>query len=80
MLLASPHVSNYDLILLAIAALLAVRNLPENTRPLLLMLPLACFIAPLFNPPRAMPLGLITPLLLLGLMAMLRHQPARSAA
>ena len=73
MLLASPHVSNYDLILLAIAALLGVRALSANTRPLLLMLPLACFIAPLFNPPRVMPLGLVTPLLLLGLMALLRR-------
>lgn len=73
MLLASPHVSNYDLVLLAIAALMAVRDLPITARPLLLMLPLACYIAPLFNPPRAMPLGLVTPLLLVGLIAMLRR-------
>lgn len=78
MLLASPHLSNYDLVLLAVAALLAVRDLPMNTRPLALMLPLACYAAPLFNPPRAMPLGLVTPLLLLGLMAMLYRKQSRA--
>ena len=62
MLLASPHVSNYDLILLAMAALLAVRALPESSRPLALILPLAAWLAPLYNPPRVMPLGLVTPL------------------
>jgi hypothetical protein len=68
-LLASPHVSNYDLILLAVAALALVRGLPESSRPLALMLPLAAFAAPIFNPPRATPVGLVTPLLILGLMA-----------
>ncbi len=66
-LLASPHVSNYDLLLLAMAALILFRALPETTRPMALMLPLAGWTAPLYNPPRAMPLGLVTPLLLLGL-------------
>jgi hypothetical protein len=71
MLLASPHVSNYDLILLAIAALLAIRALPESSRPLALILPLAAWLAPLYNPPLAMPLGLVTPLLLFGLVWLL---------
>ena len=66
-LLASPHVSNYDLLLLAIAALIHLRALREGTRLLALMLPLAAWIAPLYNPPRAMAPGLVTPLLLLGL-------------
>jgi hypothetical protein len=66
-LLASPHVSNYDLLLLAVAALIALRNLPESSRPLLLMLPLAAWAAPVFNPPRVNPLGFATPLLLLAL-------------
>ena len=74
MLLASPHVSNYDLILAAMAALLAVRALPESSRPLALVLPLAIWVAPLYNPPRAMPLGLVTPVLLLGLVAVLFRQ------
>jgi alpha-1,2-mannosyltransferase len=68
-LLASPHVSNYDLILLAIAALLAVRALPESSRPLALILPLAAWLAPLYNPPRVLPLGLLTPLVILALLA-----------
>jgi len=75
-LLASPHLSNYDLILLALAALLQVAAIREDVRPLALMLPLLCYIAPLFNPPRVMALGLATPLLLLGLMLMLQR-PAR---
>ena len=72
LLLASPHVSNYDLVLLAVAALLYVRKLPENSRPLVLLLPLAAYVAPIYNPPRAMPLGLITPLVILGLMLALQ--------
>lgn len=75
--LASPHVSNYDLILPAVAALIFVRTLPRDVRPLWLMLPLAVFAAPLFNPPRAMALGLITPLLIAGLMAALFRPPAK---
>lgn len=80
MLLASPHVSNYDLILAAIAALLAVRVLPESSRPLALILPLAVWLAPLFNPPRVMILGLLTPLLLLGLIVTLFRQNRPSPA
>jgi alpha-1,2-mannosyltransferase len=66
-LLPSPHVSNYDLLLAAIAALLLLRAMPESSRPLALILPLAAWTAPLFNPPRVMALGLVTPLVLLGL-------------
>jgi hypothetical protein len=78
-LLASPHVSNYDLILLAVAALAYVRGLPQSSRPLALMLPLAAFAAPLFNPPRAVALGLVTPLLILALMAAFwRQKPLAS--
>jgi len=66
-LLASPHVSNYDLLMLAVAGLIHLKALPESSRPLILLLPLAAWTAPIFNPPKVMPLGLITPLLLLGL-------------
>jgi alpha-1,2-mannosyltransferase len=79
-LLASPHLSNYDLILLALAAMLQVAAMPRDARPLALMLPLLCYLAPVFNPPRVMALGLITPLLLLGLMLMLQRQAAQSSA
>ena len=70
-LLASPHVSNYDLLLLALAAVLYVRTLPTSSRPLALVLPLLAWIAPLYNPPRLTPAGLITPLVLLGLIWLL---------
>jgi hypothetical protein len=66
-LLASPHVSNYDLLMLAVAALIHVRTMPESSRALTIMLPLAAWMAAIFNPPGIVPLGLITPLLLLGL-------------
>jgi hypothetical protein len=65
--LASPHVSNYDLLMPGVAALLWLRTLPGDARPLALVLPLAVWMAALYNPPRVMPLGLVTPLLLLGL-------------
>ena len=66
-LLASPHVSNYDLLFLTIAALIYLQALPANAPLLYLFLPLAVWAAPLFNPPRVMPAGLATPLLFLGL-------------
>jgi hypothetical protein len=78
-LLASPHVSNYDLVLLAIAALLAVWAMPAEARPLALILPLAGWLAPLYNPPRVLPLGLVTPLLLIALIwAVFREKPAQN--
>ena len=79
-LLASPHVSNYDLIGLAIAALALVRWLAPNTRPIMLMLPLAAYAAPVFNPPRAMMLGLVTPLILLVMIAVLCRATKRPAS
>jgi len=66
-LLASPHVSNYDQLFLALAAILYVRTLPASSRPLALVLPLMAWLAPLYNPPRLTPAVLITPLVLLGL-------------
>jgi hypothetical protein len=70
-LLASPHVSNYDLLFLGVAALIYVRTLPDNSRPLALLLPLAAWTASIYNPPRLSQAGLITPLLLLGLIWLL---------
>lgn len=67
-LLASPHLSNYDMVLLALAGMKLVRDLPEHSRPLTLVLPLLAWAAPLYNPPRGFPLGLATPLVLLGLL------------
>ena len=66
-LLASPHVSNYDLLLLTLAALIYLQALPRDAPLLLLILPLAIWASPLYNPPRVLPAGLATPLLFLGL-------------
>jgi hypothetical protein len=66
-LLASPHLSSYDMILAAIAALIVVLRLRPGASPLLLLLPLAAYAAPIYNPPRYNALGLVTPLVLLGL-------------
>lgn len=76
-LLASPHVSNYDLLFLAVAALLYLRTMPESSRPLALLPVLLAWLAPLFNPPRLTPAGLATPLVLMGLIWLLfRSFPA----
>jgi hypothetical protein len=48
-----------------------VRWLAPTTRPIMLMLPLAAYAAPLFNPPRAMWLGLVTPLIVLAMIQVL---------
>jgi hypothetical protein len=63
-ILAGPHVSTYDTLLLAIAAaLLFCRALTEGAPLYEITLMLAVWLVPLFNPPRATPLGLMTPVL-----------------
>jgi hypothetical protein len=66
-LLASPHMSSYDMVLLTIAALIAVAELRLGAGPLAFFLPLAAYAAPIYDPPRYNSLGLVTPLFLLGL-------------
>ena len=66
-LLASPHLSSYDMVTLTVAALIAIAELRHDARPIALFLPLAAYAAPIFDPPRYNSLGLITPLILLGL-------------
>src|SRR5206468_3088509 len=56
-LLASPHLSSYDMVLLALAGLLAFLRPSETVRPLALLLALAAWVAPLLGPPRANPVG-----------------------
>ena len=70
-LLASPHISNYDLLFLGVAALIYVGTLPENSRPLALLLPAVAWAGSIYNPPRLTQAGLITPLVLLGLIWLL---------
>ena len=65
-LLASPHLSSYDMVLLTVAALIAVAELKPDARPLAFFLPLAAYAAPIYDPPRYNSLGLVTPLVLLG--------------
>ena len=80
-LLAAPHCSQYDLLLLDAAVLLLVFSVLDGKalaiRPLLLFLP---WVAPLWAVPRAMPEGFAVPLLMLGTIAVAlaptRRQPA----
>ena len=63
-ILAGPHVSSYDTLLLAIAASLLFCCALEEGAPLYeITVMLAVWLLPLINPPRATPLGLMTPLL-----------------
>lgn len=69
-LLAAPHCSQYDLLLLDAAVLLLAFSVLDGTtlalRPVLLLLPWA---APLAAVPRATPAGFAVPLLMLGTIA-----------
>jgi hypothetical protein len=69
-LLAAPHCSQYDLLLLDAAVLLLVFSVLDGAnlavRPLLSFLP---WVAPLWGVPRAMPAGFAVPWLLLGMIA-----------
>ncbi|HUO12614.1 MAG TPA: glycosyltransferase family 87 protein [Caulobacteraceae bacterium] len=71
--LAAPHVSPYDMMLVALAAIILVWRVIEDEtqalRPVKLLLPLAAWLIPLYGPPRATPIGLITPLVIFGLIA-----------
>jgi alpha-1,2-mannosyltransferase len=65
-LLAAPHASASDAILLGLAASLYLSTLPQvRGRGLYAAVAVALWIIPLFNPPALVPLGLATPLLLL---------------
>ncbi len=81
MLLASPHLSSYDMIVLALAALIAVAQVPRGATLSAYMIPLAAYAIPICCPPRHNPIGLLVPLLLLALMGWFlgigpSHKPA----
>jgi hypothetical protein len=85
-ILAAPHVSTYDTLLLAIAAaLLFCRALKDGAALYAIVVMLAAWLLPLF-PPRARPVGLMTPLIVAALIAIamtgLRRmaQPPRHSA
>lgn len=70
--LAAPHVSNSDAVLLGLAAALVATNLPPSPlRPLQLTVAAAVWICPLLNPPALSRAGCATPVLLLLLLAMI---------
>jgi hypothetical protein len=69
-LLASPHVSPYDLIFAALGGLILAARLGEGMRPLALLLPQMAWLAPLYSPPRVNPVGFLAPLVLVGLIWM----------
>ncbi|MBN9545827.1 MAG: DUF2029 domain-containing protein [Alphaproteobacteria bacterium] len=83
-LLASPHLSSYDMVALALAALIAVTQVPRDATLADYMVPLAAYAIPIYCPPRHNPIGLLTPLLLLALMGWFlkrgaSHEPAAPA-
>jgi glycosyl transferase family 87 len=79
-ILAAPHSSLADTVLLAAAAALWSGEAAMRGAPLAQWtLALALWLAPLFNPPLVSPVGRLTPLLILGFIAM-TLAPAEQAA
>ena len=69
-MLAAPHVSTYDLTWLTVSTcLLALAAWRDGVRGGEAVLLLFLWLAPLVNPPRAFPIGMLTPLLILTLVA-----------
>ncbi|HEV2334892.1 MAG TPA: glycosyltransferase family 87 protein [Stellaceae bacterium] len=68
-MLAAPHVSTSDAVLLALAtSLFVAASGGEGPRPAHLMLAAAVWIIPLFNPPSVFRPGSVTPLLIVALL------------
>jgi hypothetical protein len=62
--LAAPHVTNYDTVLLVVAAtLLFARGIGNGFRRGEVIVPLLVWMIQLWNPPDAFRIGLVTPLL-----------------
>jgi hypothetical protein len=72
MVLAAPHASPCDAVLLAIAAMFWISE-PENgdRSPLKWPLALSFWLAPLFNPPLVSPVGRLTPALIVTFIALI---------
>ena len=71
-ILAAPHSSLADTVLLATAAALWIGEAAEDAAPLAAWtLALALWLVPLVNPPLVSPIGRLTPLLILGFIAMI---------
>jgi hypothetical protein len=68
----SPHVSPYDMILLAYAATILVWNLlQEEFRPAAFVIPLAAWLLPLACPPRKLVTGYAVPVVIFALIGAL---------
>jgi hypothetical protein len=76
---AAPHISPYDMIPLALSgSILAWRLLEEDGSLIHLAVPVLAWLAPLLNPPRVIPIGLLTPVLIFGLIAILAVRSYRA--
>lgn len=68
--LAAPHVANYDMVMLSVAAtVLFASGLARNAGWIALAVPPLVWIMQLFNPPGAFAIGVVTPLLTCALIA-----------
>lgn len=68
--LAAPHVANYDMVMLTVAAtVLFARGLGQDAGWIQLAVPPLVWIMQLFNPPGAFAIGVVTPLLTCALIA-----------
>jgi alpha-1,2-mannosyltransferase len=84
-MLAAPHVTNYDAVLLVVAATLVFAyGLDHGFRRFGLIVPVLVWMIQLFNPPHEYRIGLVTPLLTAALIACAiaaaRSAPVPSAA
>jgi hypothetical protein len=68
-ILAAPHASNSDAVLLGLAAAFFIAAIPASElRPYQLAVAAALWISPLFNPPVLFRIGCVTPVLVMGLL------------
>jgi hypothetical protein len=82
MILAAPHVANYDAVLLVVAAtLLFAYGLDRGFRPGGVAVPVLAWTIQLLNPPDAFPVGRLTPLVTAALIgcAIAAARPAAAA-
>lgn len=77
----SPHVSPYDMILLAAAATILVWNLlQEEFRPAALAIPLLAWLLPLMGPPKLLVTGYAIPFVIFALIWALMSRAQKTAA
>lgn len=77
----SPHVSPYDMILVAAAATILVWNLlQEEFRPAAFVIPLAAWLLPLACPPRKLVTGYAVPVVIFALIWALRSRARKLTA